>query len=149
MPNIESVGNYEGTIIAAYDIDDRMIAKFKVETDDGKHAYPSAFLLNQDGGENVEVTDFFKTAFGWEGDTLENLKNCAGGKRVSFYVKASKCGKYMNAFFSTKQRKESKPVDKASAQSKWDSIRGASRLNKAAAQAQGADLDIPETSIPF
>jgi hypothetical protein len=149
MPNIEAEGNYEGTVISAADIDERMIFKCKVETEDGRHAYPSAFMLNKAGGENVEVVDFFVRVFGWQGDTLDNLKAYSVGKRVAFYVKRSADGKYLNAFFSMKERKEVPPEAKASAQSKWDSIRGASRLNKAAAQAQGGDLAFNADSIPF
>lgn len=147
MPNIESVGNYEGVVDLVYDVDEeKLMVKAKVTTDDGRHGYPCAFIANKDGGRNEETIAWLER-MGWDCEELDGIKRALVGKRVSFYAKAN--GQYMNFYFATKPQTARKPVDKPAAQSKWAAIRGASRLNKAAAQAQAPDLDISEESIPF
>ena len=140
MPYIEEKFNGVGKVIETY-LDDRLVFKCKVETPDGRHAFPSVFLLNQDGGPNDASVDCMKELFGWDESDPNDLKTLAKGKDAPFYVKQK--GEYWNAYFAqpSRQKKKKEDAPPASALEMW----------KKAKSGTGApvDLSIPESSVPF
>lgn len=137
---IKDQGDYEGVVEAAF-YDEKLTFKCKVNTPNG-YGYPSGFLLNKDGGQNTESVEFFKKAFGWDGEQLDGLVAAAKGKKVKFYAKHK--GDYLNFYFPM-----FKPVDKDAARLKWGNVVGVAQKPADSDFGPGENLEIEEENIPF
>lgn len=149
MPNINTKGNWSGTVVETY-LSDKFIFKCKVETEDGQHAYPSMFLLNQAGGVNDEACKDLNELFGWDGEDPNHLKNLAKGKKVKFYTKIK--GEYCNAFFAVPSKQKqggggAPQIEAKTALEVWRNAKAGIAVSVSSGEV--TDLKIDEAGIPF
>ncbi len=145
MPNIEEKGNWTGKVVGTY-LTDKLVFKCKMETEDGRHAYPSVFLLNQLGTANDEAINDLKEILGWDGENPNDLKTLAKDKTLAFYTK--KKGDYWNAYFSipSRQKSAAPQIAPADALSAWKNAKAGIPVSPITA---GSDLTPPTSEIPF